>query len=898
MGETASSRDKRPSPEAMLALARRESGGGTRGRLKVFLGAAPGVGKTYAMLSAAGQAKSEGIDVIAGIVETHGRAETQALLAGLTVLPRLTFGNDQPAVTEFDLDAALARKPALVLVDELAHSNPPSCRHPKRYMDVEELIAAGIDVWTTMNIQHLESLADVVSRITGISVRERVPDTVIERADEVLVVDITPDDLIQRLKDGKVYLGDNARRAMDNFFKPANLTALRELALRRTAEQVDEEMITFLRENEIEGPWPTSERLLVCVGSDARSETVVRAASRLAKGLKASLVAVHLERLGLEITDPVHLKQIDDVMRLARRLGGETARLTAQNLPAELLRYARRENITQIVLGRSSATWLARLRGRSLSDEVLRQARDIAVHVVTEAAPERSGVPPKPPRLTRPLVGYVTAFASVAAAVGLGQLLRAWFNLPNLSMVFLTAVLTCALTQGIASAITAAFLSFAAYNFFFIAPLYTFTIAEPHEFFALIVFLIVAVFTGGLAGRVREQADAIRRRSASTQRLYEFSRKLAGATSFEDVLWVIVSKLAAAIDGGAMILLREGQDLAIKASWPPEDQLGPADQAAARWAYDHREAAGRQTSTLPNAIYQFRPLNVSNGPLGVVGLQPKLAINSLTAETDRVLAAMLEQSAVAIERAQLADENSRAQAQVETEKLRSALLSSLSHDLRTPLSSILGAVTSLRSLGVQLPEAARSDLLAAIEEEASRLSRFVSNLLDMTRLEAGALDLKRESVDIADVLRAAIARASRSFPNRPVNLSLAPELPLVRGDAKLLEQVVFNLLDNADKYCGAGTPTTVSAIAEGMNVRIEISDQGVGIPAADLDRVFEKFYRVAEGDGRAPGTGLGLSICLGIVNAVGGDIHAESPVASGHGTRIVIRLPAQAAQPA
>ena len=894
MSGLAGARDKRPTPEAMLALAQREGERDTkrRGRLKVFLGAAPGVGKTYAMLSAARQVKAEGTNIVVGLVETHGRDETEAMLAGLDTLPRKQIACGQHTLSEFDLDSALACRPALILVDELAHSNPRGFRHAKRHMDIDELLDAGIDVWTTMNIQHLESLSDVVSRIAGVIVRERVPDTVLEHADEIVVVDITPDDLIQRLREGKIYLPDNARRAMTNFFKPGNLTALRELALRRTADQVDGEMLSLLRESDVEGPWPTAERLLVCVGGDSRSETVLRVAARLSKGLKASLVAVHLEQLGAEATDPGAMKRIDEALRLARRLGAETTRISAQNLPAELLRFARRENITQIVIGRSSTGWLGYLSGRSLSNQVIWQARDIAVHVVTDGASPRQRPRLWPVVAGGSAAGYLAAAASVAFAVVIGMVLQAWFVLPNLSMLFLTAVLYCAFTQGVASAIAAAILSFLAYNFFFIPPIYTFTIAEPSELFALLIFLVVAVLTGGLAGRVREQADAIRRRGISSQRLYEFSRKLSGAANLDDLLWTVAGSIAASIDGAALMLMDEGKDLTIKSSWPPEDELGTADWAAARWSAAHREAAGFQTPTLPAAVHQFRPLVTSRGVVGVIGLQAKLGLDRLTSEDERVLSAMLEQTAVAIERSQLSGETLKAQALVESERLRSALLSSISHDLRTPLASIVGSVTSLRTLGGQMTAEARADLLATIEEEAARLSRFVSNLLDMTRLEAGALELKRDWVDVGDVVREAAKIARRSFPKRATVVDLPPNLPLVRGDSKLLVQVVFNLLDNAGKYAEGETATVVSAFQNGSDVVIYVTDQGVGIAEPDLERVFEKFYRVARGDGRAAGTGLGLSICRGIVVAMGGSIVAESPVHDGHGTRIVIRLPA------
>jgi two-component system sensor histidine kinase KdpD len=885
MAELGSEGDRRPDPDALLALAGREG----RGHLKVFLGAAPGVGKTFTMLSQARQLKAEGVDVVIGLVETHGRTETKALLDGLEVLPRRIVSYKDHVIEEFDLDAALARRPRLIVVDELAHTNAPESRHPKRYQDVEELLGAHIDVWTAINIQHLESLSDVVSTITGITVRETVPDTILERADEVVVVDITPAELIQRLKDGKIYLPDNALRAANHFFKAGNITALRELALRQTADRVDDQMVDYLRQNAIEGPWPTAERILVCVGGDALSETVVRAAGRLAKGLNGTWIALHLERAGTEVTDEATLRRIDETMRLAERLGAETARITAKDLPEALLRFARKENTTQIVLGRSHAGWLARLFGRSLSDEIVRLASDIAVHIVTGETPARQLVAPKFRRPRQAVAGTVTAALSVGGAVLLGILAKHWINLPNLSMIFLTAVLFCAVTYGIWAAIAAAFLSFLAYNFFFIEPIYSFTVAEPHELFALVIFLLVAVLTGSLAGRVREQADAVRRRAAVTQALYDFSRKLSGTAKLDDVLWVFASHAAATIKGQVIILLSEGPDLVIRAAFPPEDSLGTAEWAAARWAVGHAEIAGAGSGTLPNIVYQFRPLRTSRGVLGTIGLQASTVFD---AEMERAIAALLDQAAIAIERTLLVEEAAAAEAAAESERLRAALLSSISHDLRTPLSSIMGSVTSLRQLGAQMPEAAREDLLAAIEEEAGRLTRFVTNLLDMTRLESGALNVKHEGMDVTEAVRAAISRARKSFSDRKIELSVAANVSLVRGDTTLLEQVIFNLLDNADKYVPADTPTRVEVDLSGPDVVVSVTDEGPGIPFDQLERVFEKFYRVRRGDGRPPGTGLGLSICRGIIDAMGGSITAESPVRDGHGTRIVIRLPA------
>ena len=888
----------RPDPDALLAAANRDA----RGRLRIFLGAAPGVGKTYAMLSNARRLKLAHLDVVVGLVETHGRIETEALIEGLDVLPRRNIDYHGTTLPEFDLDAALTRRPALMIVDELAHSNPPECRHPKRYQDVAELLDAGIDVWTALNIQHLEGLSDVVSRITGVAVRETVPDIVLDGADEVMVVDITPAELITRLSEGRIYLPETAARAANSFFKPGNLTALRELALRRTAERVDDQMVDHLRRNAVEGAWPTAERLMVCVGGDARSDAVVRAASRLASGLNAPWTAVTLERTGAEITDPETLRRVDETLRLAERLGAETARLAGRDLPDEILRYARRENMTQIVIGRSAAGVWARVRGRALSGALLRRASDIAVHVVVGEAgssPARRLMWP-----SRRDLGFRLAVAAtwVAAGVAAGHAVAWLLHVPDASMVFLAAVLGCAMTVGQWPAIVAAVLSFGAYNFFFVPPLYTFTVAEPRELLALFTFLLVAVLTGGLAGRVRDQSRAALGRAATVQALYDVSRKLSRVTSLDDVLWIVTRQAAAAVAGQALVLLDDGEpasvgDLAIRAAFPPEDELGAADWAAARWAYRRGEAAGWRTGTLPNAQFRFEPIRTSAGIVGVVGYAPGDRGAPLSASRQRTFEALVDQGTLAIERAHLVREARRSEAAAERERLQTTLLSSLSHDLRTPLSSILGAVTSLRGYGPAMTEADRDDLLLAIEEETRRLARFVSNLLDMTRLEAGVTDLKRDWIDVADVLRAAVMRAEKAFPSRTHAILFQPDLPLVRGDSVLFEQAVFNLLDNADKYSRRGTPTTIKAREQTGDVLVSIADKGCGIPAADLDRVFEKFTRVGDGDGRPAGTGLGLSVARGVIEAMGGTIRAESPLDAGHGTRLLIRLPGAAPMP-
>ncbi|MEQ1578533.1 MAG: sensor histidine kinase KdpD [Hyphomicrobium sp.] len=879
--------ERRPSPKALLDLARKES----RGKLKIFLGAAPGVGKTYAMLAAARAVKESGLDVVAGVIETHGRPETAALLEGLEVLPRRTVTYRRRTLMEFDVEAAIARRPELLLVDEFAHTNAPGQLHPKRYQDVEEILRAGIDVWTTLNIQHLESLTDVVQRITGVLVRETVPDKVLDGAGEIVVVDLPPEELIKRLKEGKVYLPENALRAVDQFFRPANLTALRELSLRRTADRVDEQMIAHLRQQGIEGPWPTAERLLVCVGGDEQSEKVVRAAARMASALKSDWMALHVAPNDREITDRATLRRTEKSLRLAERLGASTARLSGKNLTAEILSYAKKNNITQIVIGRSKSSWLHRLRGNVLSDQILASGRDLAVTVVT---PQNDPVPKPEWAWPQPGLSFsasASAFLAVAMAIATGKILEALTNLPNLSMVFLFAVVACALMYGVRSAIGAAILSFLSFNFFFIEPRYTFTVAAPHELFALFIFLVVAAVIGGLAGRLKEQADATRERAEATQSLYDFSRRLSGAVSLDDVLWLLANQSAAAVKGKSIILIHDGKDLVIQGAWPPEDTMATTEWAAARWAYKERAPAGRFTSTLPSASYHFRPMTSNNMPLAVIGVEVAGTEDALPSATEAALQSILDQAAIAIERTRLAVEASRVETAAQGERLKSALLASISHDLRTPLASIVGSVTGLRTLGDRMSIAERADLLLTIEEEASRLSRFVSNLLDMTKLEAGAIDIRRDWVAVGDTVRSAVTRANKTFPQRKTELAVSPNLPPIRGDAALLEQVVFNLLDNANKFSGPGTATRVTVNGKTTGITIQVSDTGIGIPEQDLEKVFEKFYRVSPGDGRPSGTGLGLSICAGLIKAMGGSIKAGNTTAAGKGTCITISLP-------
>ncbi|SCW44947.1 sensor histidine kinase [Ancylobacter rudongensis] len=887
----------RANPDALLAAAEREA----RGKLRLFLGAAPGVGKTYAMLSAARAAQAGGRDVVVGLVETHGRAETEALTAGLEMLPRKGIAYRGRLVPEFDLDAALARRPELLLVDEYAHSNVDGSRHPKRWQDVQDLLAAGIDVWTTLNIQHVESLNDVVQRITGVRVRETVPDAALSKADEIILVDLPSDELLKRLADGKVYVEDTATRAVQSFFKPSNLTALRELALRRVAAQVDSDLVERMQGAAIEGPWAAGERLLVCVGPDMAAERVVREAKRLADLMDAAWFAVTVERPGHVMASPDRQK-LDAGLRLAESLGAEVRALVAGDVAAEVLRFARFENVTQIIIGKARRRWPLSALRRPLSDALVRGSAGIAIHVVTAEAGEgragwRSRLAP-----AGPLSGYVTAALGVAAATLLGLVLTRFVALPNVSMLYLLAVLLPALLHGVWPAILASGLSFLAYNFFFIDPVETFTIARPHELLALLVFLIVAVIISAIAGRAREQARLAARRMRATRRLYDFTRKLSALPDRNSVAEAAVVELHAALGRASVILLAQEGTLALTAAWPPEDRLDTASMTAAGWAFDHGEPAGAGTGTLPRAPWLFQPLGGGErgGGIGVIGIEHD-GTAPLDTESAGLLGTLAEQTAAALLRTLLSAEVTRVRTAAETERVRNILLASISHDFRTPLASILGAATSLLDYGTDIPEAARRDLLVQMREESENLDLMVRNLLSMTRLEAGALDMRRDWVDVVELMNRAVATVKKRGAPQRFLVTSAPDLPLIEADPSLMDQALGNVVANAVRYAGAGARIRLSATVIDGQMVIAVTDDGPGIPAETLPHVFEKFVRAPRGAGDGgDGSGLGLAITRGIVEAHGGSVSARSPApGQTSGARIALRLPLspQAAAP-
>lgn len=864
----------RPSPDALLRQAGREE----RGRLKIFLGAAPGVGKTFEMLQAAQARRREGADIVIGVVETHGRQDTQALTAGLETIPRRVTDHNGHRLDEMDLDAILARRPRTVLVDELAHTNAPGSRHAKRWLDVEELLAAGIDVYTTLNIQHVESLNDVVAKITRVRVRETVPDSIIDRADDIELIDLTPEDLIQRLKDGKVYLPRTAERAIRHYFSPGNLTALRELALRRTAERVDDQLLTHMQAHAISGPWAAGERLLVCINEDPGAAALVRYARRQAERLRARWTALHVETSRSLRLSEAERDRIADTLRLVERLGGEAATVPGRDVADTVVEYARASNITHIVIAKSRRGFWAEMLHGSVSHRLIRRAGGISVHVIAAdpadpipAKTVRTGPGPDRRLSWKP---YAAATACVAAAAVLGQGLRLWLDLNNIALVFLTAVLVSAVAGGLGPSLYASIISVLAFNFFFLPPLYTFTIADPENIVALFFFALVSLIASNLTAAVRAQAVTARQRTKTAEDLYRFSRKLAGVTAMDDLLWATAHQIAAMLKVRVVLLMPEGSRVAVRAGYPPEDTIGEADLAAAVWAWENNRPAGRGAETLPGAQWLFLPMRTGRGPVALVGIDTGKPGALLTPDQRRLLDALSDQAALAIERVTLAEDVERARLAAEAERLRSALLTSISHDLRTPLASILGSATSLTSYGPLLDEEARRDLAATIQEEAERLNRFIANLLDMTRLESGALQPRRDSVDPADVAATALDRAARILAGHGVETDFAPGLPMVCLDPVLFEQVLFNLLDNAAKYAPAGSRVTVRARAGAGSVRMEVLDEGAGLPPEDLERVFDTFYRVQAGDRQRAGTGLGLAICRGFMEAMGGAITA------------------------
>jgi two-component system, OmpR family, sensor histidine kinase KdpD len=886
--------DKRPDPDALLARVKEQQALEARGKLKIFFGAAAGVGKTYAMLEAAREKRADGLDVAVGYVESHGRAETAALLEGLEVSPPRLVEYHGATLREFDLDGALARRPQLLLVDELAHTNAPGSRHAKRWQDVLELLDAGVDVFTTVNVQHVESLNDVVAKITGVVVRETLPDSVLDRADEVELIDLPPDDLLERFREGKVYVPHQAEEALRNFFRKGNLIALRELALRRTAERVDAQMRSYMRDHAIGAIWPTSERLLVAVSASPFSVQLVRAAKRMAERLGAEWWVAYVETPAQLRLPPESKDRVAETLRLAESLGGKTVTLTGARMSEEILAFARQRNVTRIVVGKPQRSLWKRIVLGSIVDALVQGSGDIDIAVISGDKHEPAPAPLRR-RIAPPTSwsGYAQALATVMVATGVAWLMFPFFEISNLVMVYLLGIVLVARRQGRGPSLLASILSVAAFDFFFVPPHLTFTVSDVRYLVTFVVMLLVGIVISGMTIRIRAQAEAVREREQRTAALYAMSRELASTRGVEDLVRITVRHVAEVFGVRTIVLLPEDGRLATRGDPDTDAPLDGNEVGVARWVFEHRQPAGLGTNTLPGAARLYVPLLASRGCAGVLGVRPADPHAFDTPERLHQLETFADQTALAIERARLTEEAQETQLRMETERLRNSLLSSVSHDLRTPLATITGAATTLLEQGGRLDAPAQRDLLESVREEADRLNRLVQNLLEMTRLESGALDLHKEWHSMEEVIGAALRRLDKRLAGRRITTRVLPDLPLVAMDDVLIEQVLVNLIDNALKYTPPGSPVEIVATATDQAVTVEVADRGPGVPAGQEEKIFEKFYRGQPRDGR--GAGLGLAICRGVVRAHGGRIWAQN--LPGGGVAFLFTLPVTESPP-
>jgi two-component system sensor histidine kinase KdpD len=884
--------ENRPDPDALLAAIKDQEMRQGRGKLKVFFGMAAGVGKTYAMLDAAHARKAEGVDVVIGYVETHKRAETEALLDGLAIIPRQKVEYRGTTMEEMGLDAILARRPQLVLVDELAHTNVPGTRHPKRYQDVIEILEAGIDVYTTINVQHFESRADTVRQITGITVHETVPDSIIDLADEIELIDLSPEDLRKRLAEGKVYVPEKVETAANNFFRVGNLTALREMALRLTAERVDHQLQNYMQIKRIAGPWKSGERLLVAVGPSPFSEQLIRWTRRMAYNLEADWLAVYVETS--RTLTPEQRATLTRNLELARDLGAEVVTTAGDDIPATLLNVARQRNVAQIVMGKPVHSPLRdALRGGSPVDQVVRASGNIDVFVVTgNPTATRAPLFTLDTRQTSNLTQYGIALAAVGA-VTLGHLLISdVVSYELLGLIYLTAVLLIAVYLGRGPAVLAAAASALAWNFLFIEPRFTFEISRAQDVLLLLLFFIIALFAGNLTARIRTQERQARHNAERTMALYTLAHETASAVDMDAVLRSAVTQIGRIFNGEVAILL--AHEAALNGTPHPCSTLvmDEREMGAAQWAFENERSAGRHTDTLPAASGRYMPLRTSTGSVGVLGLRLR-EDERLTFDQEALLETFSNQVALVIEREMLDQAAEQAAMLRESERLYTALLNSISHELRTPIATISGAASGLLSRATTADPANRLALAQDIQTAAERLNRLVENLLDMSRLESGRLTLKREWCDVCDLLGAAVQRMGGGLGERFIQIDCPPDLPLVQMDFILIEQVIVNLLDNIRNYTPPTTPIDLEAKITDGALSIRVMDDGPGIPGEELERIFEKFYRVPGTP--TGGTGLGLSISRGLVEAHGGTLKAENRLP--HGACFAIRLPLGAAPP-
>ena len=875
----------RPDPDALLAQLRDEEAKAQRGRLRIYFGSSAGVGKTCAMLQAARKLQSEGGELLVGVVETHGRSETAALTEGLPLLPAKQLEHRGRSLPEFDLDEALARKPPLILVDELAHSNVAGSRHPKRWQDVEELLARGIDVYTTLNVQHLESLNDVIGGITGVRVQETVPDTFFDAADEVVMVDTPADELLARLKAGKVYTGEKAERAASNFFRKGNLMALRELALRRTADRVEDDVQAWRSQRGVSPVWKTEGAILCAIGPTPRAEHVVRSAARLAQQLGVSWHAVYVETPRLQRLPDAQRDAILRTVRLAHDLGAATAVLQSSRMAEALVAYARENNLAQLMLGRAppAPLWRRWLGRAGLHDALSLLAPDVDLVEIGQPQPARAEAAQAPPlgsQWQEKLPAYASAALVCGATALLCRPLLAVFDLSNIVMLFLLAVVGVALRWGRGPAVLASFLSVGLFDFFFVAPQMSFAVSDLQYLLTFAVMLSVGLVTGQLTAHLRYQAQVAAEREARSRALFELTRELAGALQTEQVVEIAEASLTRELHGPAVVM---ALDLSDALRMPPQVQPDPPEPGTARWALDHGQAAGLATDTLPGSAWFYLPLQAPMRARGVLAVRPRERASVMLPERRAQLDTYASIIGQALERVHYVEVAQQALVQIESERLRNSLLSALSHDLRTPLAVVYGLA---QTLAAQPLPADAHDLSEQLRQHAQRVSAMVTNLLDMARLQSGAVRLNLQWQPIDEIIGTSLRALEPVLAGHRVSIALAPGLPLLHLDATLMERVLANLLENAAKYTPPGSEVRIGAAVEDRTFVLRVSDNGPGLPSKSAEALFDKFTR-GERESSTPGVGLGLAICRAIVEAHGGRIAAESAA----GAMFVVRLP-------
>lgn len=915
----------RPDPDQLLDKLQREEEQRQRGRLKIFFGASAGVGKTYAMLQAARRRHDEGDDVVVGIVETHGRSETAALLEGLDVLPRATIGYRERTLSEFDLDAALARHPQLILVDELAHSNVPGARHLKRWQDVHELIDAGIDVYTTVNVQHLESLNDVVGQITGIRVFETVPDRVLDSADEVTLVDLPPEELLERLSQGKVYMPQQAERAVRNFFRKGNLIALRELALRRTADRVDAQMREYRADRSIARIWQARERLLVCVGPGSDAPALVRAAARLAASLKADWIAAYVETPRLQKLPDARRERTMQALKFATELGAETVTLAGEDAVATLIGYAQARNVSKLVAGASARRGLARLVRRPFSERLAERAGDLDLTLIRAREGARHAPADSPDAAASawrdalsaareqrsPPRAYACAVAICAAATLVASAVSDRLDLANLVMLYLLGVVFTAVRLGRGPGVMLSFLSVAAFDFFFVPPRMSLSVSDTQYVLTFAGMLLTSLVISHLTSSLRREARVAEKRERRTSAMYAMAGELGAALATEQIVGIGMRHVSEVFRAQVAMLLPDSADkVRQKLDTTAADSATflldakALDTDVAQWVYDQQKPAGRGTDTLPAAAALYLPLRAPMRTRGVLAVLTRDPAELDVPEQKRMLDTFAAQIALALERVHYVDIARDALVSMESERLRNSLLSAVSHDLRTPLTAIVGFASMLGQSNGDVRSAANAELIEAIHDESLRMASIVANVLDMARLQAGGLRLNRQWTLLEETVGAALRACRRMLGNRGVDVRLPADLPLVQLDAVLMERLLSNLLENASKYTPADARLAIGAERIDIDgkpfVRVTLDDTGPGLPPAMVDRVFEKFTR-GEKESAQPGIGLGLSICRAIVEAHGGTIGAANRADEGgriEGARFWFTLPVDAPPPA